>query len=57
MKKDILIRSAKTFTQAFLAALATGVAGVTNIGTLKALLIAAGAAGISAVWNALLSNK
>ena len=57
MKKDILIRALKTFTQTFLATAATGVAGVTNISTLKALLIAAGAAGISAVWNALLSNK
>lgn len=55
--KDVLIRAAKTFVQAFLATLATAVAGVTDIDTARAALIGAGAAGVAAVWNLILSYK
>jgi hypothetical protein len=57
--KDILIRAGKTFTQAFLSALSVdALLGVTDVDTFKrigiSILIAAGAAGISAVWNMIL---
>jgi len=52
--KALLVRAIKTFAQAFLAYLAAGVAGVINIDTLKALLVAALAAGISAGMNVVL---
>jgi hypothetical protein len=51
MKNDIVIRAVKTFVQAFLATLAVSVATVNDTNTLKAALVGAGAAGISAVWN------
>ena len=54
--KDILIRALKTFMQAFLSAISVdALLGVTDLNTLKkvliSILIAAVAAGISAVWN------
>ena len=49
--KDITIRAAKTFVQAFLATLAVSVATVNDVPTLKAAVVGAAAAGISAVWN------
>lgn len=54
--KDILIRALKTFVQAFLSAVSVDtLLGVTDLDTLKkvliSILIAATAAGISAVWN------
>lgn len=55
--KDILIRALKTFAQAFLSAISVDVllADITNLDAFKKLLvgvlIAAVAAGISAVWN------
>lgn len=49
--KDIAIRAAKTFVQAFLATLAVSVATVNDVPTLKAAVVGAAAAGISAVWN------
>ena len=56
--KDIAIRALKTFIQAFLSAISVdALFGVTNLDTLKkvliSILIAAVAAGISAVWNML----
>ena len=50
--KDILVRAAKTFVQAFIATLA--VAQITDNDSLKAALIAGIAAGVSAVWNTLI---
>ena len=55
--KDIAIRSAKTFAQAFFGALAVSVAGVVDWNTGKAALIAAASAGIAAAWNAVLQGK
>lgn len=57
--KDILIRAAKTFVQAFLSAISVdALLGVTDFDALKriglSMLIAGSAAGISAVWNAAL---
>ena len=54
--KDILIRALKTFVQAFLSAVSVdALLGVTDADTLKkvliSILIAATAAGCSAVWN------
>lgn len=54
--KDIVIRALKTFVQAFLSALSVdAVIGITDFDVLKkvlvSVLIAATAAGISAVWN------
>lgn len=54
--KDIVVRAAKTFVQAFIASIA--VANITDSSNLKAVLVAAVAAGVSAVWNTLiLANK
>jgi len=52
--RTLLVRGVKTFLQAFLAYLGAGVAGVIDTNTLKALLVAAIAAGISAVMNVVL---
>lgn len=54
--KDIAIRALKTFVQAFLSAISVdALIGVTDFAVFKkvliSILIAAGAAGISAVWN------
>jgi len=54
---DIIVRALKTFVQAFLAAIAVSVANVTNWDSAKAALFAAVAAGISAVWNVILSVR
>ena len=55
--KDVLVRSLKTFAQAFFGALAVSVAGVVDWNTGKAALIAAASAGIAAAWNAVLQAK
>lgn len=57
--KDIAVRAAKTFVQAFLSAISVdALLGVTDLNALKriglSMLIAGTAAGISAVWNAAL---
>lgn len=54
---DIIVRALKTFVQAFLAAIAVSVTNVTNWDSAKAALFAAVAAGISAVWNVILSVR
>lgn len=51
--KDIAVRAGKTFIQAFIAALA--VANVSDFNSLKAGVIAAAAAGVSAVWNTVIA--
>ena len=48
---DITERALKTFIQAFGAVVIAGLAGVTDVNALKALLVAALSAGISAAWN------
>lgn len=53
LNNDIVVRAAKTFVQSFLATLAVGVATVSDFQSAKALLVAAVAAAISAVWNSL----
>ena len=55
--KDIAIRAAKTFIQAFLSSVSVdALLGVTDFDTLKrvgvSMLIAGTAAGICALWNA-----
>lgn len=55
--KDIATRAAKTFAQAFFATLAASVIGIVDIETAKAAVIAAGAAGISAAWNAVVNYR
>lgn len=55
--KNIAVRAAKTFVQAFLSAISVdALLGVTDLDTLKSvgisMLIAGAAAGFSAVWNA-----
>lgn len=49
--RDIIIRAIKTFAQAFLSVLALGIVNVVDLASVKALAIAAVAAGISAVQN------
>lgn len=51
--KDIGIRAVKTFVQAFVSTV--GVAAITSfdVATIQAGVIAAGAAALSVVWNAL----
>lgn len=51
-RKDVLIRALKTFVQAFLAVITTGLLDITDTNALKALVVAGVASGISAVWNA-----
>lgn len=50
--KDVIIRSVKTFIQAFLAAWL-----LTGNSLEKNALLGAGAAGIAAVWNTIIQNK
>lgn len=50
--KDILVRAGKTFVQAFIATLT--VANLTDNDSIKAALVAALAAGVSAVWNSVI---
>jgi hypothetical protein len=50
-RKDVLIRALKTFVQAFLAVITTGLLDITDTNAFKALVIAGVASGISAVWN------
>ena len=57
MSNDILVRALKTFVQAFLASVAVGFTSVQDVPTAKAVLIAGLAAGISAVWNFVVSTK
>jgi hypothetical protein len=47
----LLVRALKTFIQAFAAVLLAGVVSTTNVSALKALVIGALAAGVSAVMN------
>jgi hypothetical protein len=49
--KDLIIRAAKTFVQAFLGAVAIGIVAVDDLAGLQALAIASLAAAISAVMN------
>lgn len=51
MVNDIATRAVKTFVQTLLATLAVSVATVHDWNTLKAVVIGAVAAAISAVWN------
>ena len=53
---DIVRRMAKTFVQAFVAVIIVGYASVKDFEGIKALVVAALAAGISAVWNTLRSK-
>jgi len=50
--KDVIIRSVKTFIQAFVAAWL-----LTGNSLEKNALLGAGAAGIAAVWNAIISTS
>lgn len=54
LSRDIIVRAFKTFVQGFLAALALSAANIVDLNSAKAALIAAVAAGISAVWNTIL---
>jgi len=49
--KEVLVRAVKTFVQAFLAAMSTNIANVTNLSTLKAAVLSALAMAVSVVWN------
>lgn len=53
----LVVRALKTFLQAFLAALALGIVTTTDIPALKALIVGAIAAGVSAVMNLFLAPK
>lgn len=55
--KDIVVRAVKTFVQAFLAFVAAGAANVVNVSTAKQLVVAAGAAALSAAWNGILTVR
>jgi NADH/NAD ratio-sensing transcriptional regulator Rex len=57
LSHDVVVRAIKTFVQAFLATIAVGVVGVTDIKTAQALAVAGVSAGISAVWNFILATK
>lgn len=53
--KDILIRAAKTFVQAFLAAFPFSTLADISMPAIKSASLAALAAVISVIWNALLN--
>ncbi len=57
LTNDIVVRALKTAAQTFLATVAVGLSSVTDVTTAKALVVAAVAAGISAVWNTVLATK
>lgn len=57
LNNDIVKRALKTFLQAFLATLSVSIVTVQDFPTLKAVVVGAIAAGISAVWNSLVSKK
>lgn len=50
----LVVRALKTFVQAFLAAVSLGIVTTTDIPALKALIVGAIAAGVSAVMNLLI---
>jgi len=51
-KNDIVIRTTKTFVQAFLGViLAINVADINGMDSIKTILISAFSAGICAIWN------
>lgn len=50
----LFVRALKTFVQAFLAAVSLGVVSTTDVSAIKALIVGAIAAGISAVMNLLI---
>lgn len=52
--KDIGVRAAKTFVQTLVATVSVVVVLGGDVATIKAGVIAASAAGLSVVWNALL---
>ena len=56
LSHDVVVRALKTFVQALLATVSVGLAGVNDIKTAQALAVAGVAAGISAVWNLVLSK-
>lgn len=47
----LFVRAFKTFIQAFLAAVSVGIVTTTDISALRALIVGAIAAGVSAVMN------
>lgn len=51
MANVLIIRALKTFIQAFLASVSVGIVTTTNISAVRALIVGAIAAGISAVMN------
>lgn len=57
LTNDIVVRALKTAVQTFLATVAVGLSSVTDVTTAKALVVAAAAAAISAVWNSVLAVK
>lgn len=54
---DVAIRALKTFVQTFLATVAVGVTTVADLNGAKALVVAAVAAAISAVWNTIVTTS
>ena len=55
--KDVVVRSAKTFVQAFLATLSVQVVSIDSWDAIKPVIVASVAAGVSAVWNTALEIK
>lgn len=47
----LIVRALKTFTQAFIAAVSVGIVTTTDIPAIRALVVGAIAAGVSAVMN------
>ena len=53
----LLVRALKTFVQTFVAAVSAGIVTTTDISAIRALIIGALAAGVSAVMNLFLAPQ
>ena len=54
---DVVVRAVKTAVQTFASVVALGVAGVVDVASVQALVLAAGSAAVSAAWNSAKSRK
>jgi hypothetical protein len=54
---DVLVRTIKTFVQAFFGSLAAGIVLISDWNGVKSLVVAAFSAGLAAAWNAIIATS